>query len=540
MPPFDSQYFTHQSFVTLHEKMVDYKSNTEFCIIGDLNARFGTHVRNIPLRSSIPEINACTYPYIPDDITSPNDNAYLLSALCTDNDLIVVNNVKTATLHFPSNKTYKKRNQWISELDTAIVSYRMLSCLSNFNVHQTDWLPSDHAPISIDLKVSEVNMDCVLERANNLGGHGSMLGQAAHGRMVNRPVRYEHIDRDKFANAIDNITLPDFSNNDVNLLVYDISNSLYDCVNSCSNANSTHSGSVGDNSNNTRWERLLNDRDDARVWKALDWKGQFCDNDKNNIMPSDTEFKGFFDNYLSKYCSNSQVGLVDNTGCPNVPILDDPVVPDEVINQIGRMKSVKSCGADGIPPGIFKLLTLQWIMLITSLFNLILISATYPVSWSRAKLFMLFKRGNRKDPNNYRGISVINAIAKLFDMILCNRLELWFKPYREQAGAQKGRGCIEHIVTLRLLADYAKRKKAKLFITFVDFSKAYDLVPRHMLFSVLKRLGCGAVMLSTIIAMYSVTQSIVGTAVITTAIGVRQGSPTSCFLLPCTVSLRVL
>ena len=75
-----------------------------------------------------------------------------------------------------------------------------------------------------------------------------------------------------------------------------------------------------------------------------------------------------------------------------------------------------------------------------------------------------------------------------------------------------------------------KRKKRKLFITFVDFSKAYDLVPRHMLFSVLKRLGCGAVMLGAISSMYSITQSIIGTAIITTVIGVRQGSPTSCLL----------
>ena len=51
-----------------------------------------------------------------------------------------------------------------------------------------------------------------------------------------------------------------------------------------------------------------------------------------------------------------------------------------------------------------------------------------------------------------------------------------------------------------------------------------------MLYSVLKQLGCGAVMLSVIVAMYSVTQSMVGTAIITSVIGVRQGSPTSCFL----------
>ena len=73
-----------------------------------MNARFGTSVRNISLSSSIPEIQACTYPDIPDNLTSPNDNAYLLSTICVDNDLIVLNNIKTPTDHFPSCKTLKE------------------------------------------------------------------------------------------------------------------------------------------------------------------------------------------------------------------------------------------------------------------------------------------------------------------------------------------------------------------------------------------------------------------------------------------------
>ena len=84
-------------------------------------------------------------------------------------------------------------------------------------------------------------------------------------------------------------------------------------------------------------------------------------------------------------------------------------------------------------------------------------------------------------------------------MVLCNRLELWFKPYREQAGSQKG--------TLRLISDYAFRKKIKLYIIFVDFSQAYDKVSRMVLFSILKRLGCGAVMLLALISMYRTAQS---------------------------------
>ncbi len=48
--------------------------------------------------------------------------------------------------------------------------------------------------------------------------------------------------------------------------------------------------------------------------------------------------------------------------------------------------------------------------------------------------------------------------------------------------------------------------------------------------SILKRLGCGVIMLGAISAMYSVTESVIGSAVFAATIGVRQGSPTSCLL----------
>jgi len=53
-------------------------------------------------------------------------------------------------------------------------------------------------------------------------------------------------------------------------------------------------------------------------------------------------------------------------------------------------------------------------------------------------------------------------------------------------------------LTLRLLLDVAKRKKFTLYVMFVDFSQAYDRVPGTTLFSVMRRLGCGAVVLAAV------------------------------------------
>ena len=125
--------------------------------------------------------------------------------LCVDNKMLVVNNLQTPTNYFKSNKTYKKRNNWISELDTVVVSYNFIKCIKSFTVHQTAWLPSDHAPISIELQLPKVNLDIILSRASNLDGHGSLMGKVVQGRMANRPIGYGQIDLSKFANTIGNI-----------------------------------------------------------------------------------------------------------------------------------------------------------------------------------------------------------------------------------------------------------------------------------------------------------------------------------------------
>ena len=74
------------------------------------------------------------------------------------------------------------------------------------------------------------------------------------------------------------------------------------------------------------------------------------------------------------------------------------------------------------------------------------------------------------------------------------------------------------------------KKKTPLFVAFIDFSKAYDRVPRMYMLNLLKKLGCGIVMLTAIISMYWLTRFVLGSTVISAALGVKQGSPTSCFL----------
>ena len=518
VPPQDSPYYSEASFSNIQEKIKTEKSVKEYVIVGDINARLGKKLRELPENIDRDDLS---YPTIPDSIQTPNGNANIIFSICCEENLAVVNNAKIKNEHFKSKLTYKQGSNWTSELDLCLMSPNMLNRITKFNIIHDFSLPSDHAPLTFALQ-QNLCLDKLLEHATFLGDH-AVLYQRNKRNVCKNPIKYSHVDPTSFLDKLFQCDLP---NEDIELepIVMNLSKTLYECA---ADSRTSIQAPQADLTL-SRWERLLEGNSDKQVWAAINWHGELnVSNPLESAGPTDEQFKEFFDQALN---SDEPSSLDQISSDIYVPVLDDPITELEVKEQVSKLKSDKAAGTDGIPPGILKLLPPTWIVFITILLNKLFVSSIYPQSWAIAKLFTIFKKGDKHLPSNYRGITIINCLAKVFDMILCERLQLWFRPYREQAGSERGRGCLEHIATLRLISDYAVKKKIKLYIVFVDFSQAYDKVSRVVLFTILKRLGCGATMLMALIAMYKMTQSIIGTALITASIGVRQGSPTSCLL----------
>lgn len=522
VPPPDSPYFSLTLLSNIQEKIKSSPPSNGCVVMGDMNARFGSAVLELPGRLGCEQYS---YTDIPDRV-QPNDNANALLGVCIDEKLIIVNNLCTGEKTYSSNRTYRQGRVWVSELDSCIMSTEIVKYLCNFSVNQDLALPSDHAPVSIVINAPATNLHSLYTRASRLGDH-AVLYCKQMSNLIKNPLRFSNIDPERFVYTMSQHVQPVFEGN-IDAGVNDISRVLYECARVSKIRNRTTNTDVPVD----RWEGLLEENDEAQLWRAINWRGELNPSSSiQNVASSPTEYE-FKEHFERMY--NPSAVIVPNIdelqSDVYMPVLDDPILPQEVQDQVKRLKCGKACGPDGVPPGIFKLLPPAWILTITTLFNSVFTSATYPSSWVTAKLFTVFKRGSRALVSNYRGISVINSFAKLYDMVLCARLNRWFSPYREQAGCQAGRGCLEHIVTLRLLCDVARRKKFKLFITFVDFSQAYDRVPRDVMFRVLKRLGCGVTMLLALVALYKITHSVIGSAVISATVGVRQGSPTSCLL----------
>jgi hypothetical protein len=107
---------------------------------------------------------------------------------------------------------------------------------------------------------------------------------------------------------------------------------------------------------------------------------------------------------------------------------------------------------------------------------------------------VLFKKGSALDCNNYRGLSLISHLGKVLERLIQNRLmryvedDIRFLP-ESQNGFRSGRSTVDSIFCSRLISSYCRDKHLVCIKCFVDLTKAYDKVDRHVLWLILKRLG---------------------------------------------------
>ena len=96
---------------------------------------------------------------------------------------------------------------------------------------------------------------------------------------------------------------------------------------------------------------------------------------------------------------------------------------------------------------------------------------------------MLHKKGSQNDPETYRGIALINSCAKLFTLVLLERMTVHCEnnnilPER-QAGFRRLRSCTDNIFILNSIIQIHLR--LKVFVAFVDFKSAFDTINHNLL-----------------------------------------------------------
>ena len=117
------------------------------------------------------------------------------------------------------------------------------------------------------------------------------------------------------------------------------------------------------------------------------------------------------------------------------------------------------------------------------LFNFIFETGIIPDTWLEGKIRPIFKnKGDKMKPENFRPITILSCLSKLFTSILNNRLTKFLDTYdplnENQASFRKGYSTVDHIFTLNAIFELLKAYKKKLYCAFIDFSQAFDSVWR--------------------------------------------------------------
>ena len=102
--------------------------------------------------------------------------------------------------------------------------------------------------------------------------------------------------------------------------------------------------------------------------------------------------------------------------------LDRPISKEEVRQSVRNLKLGKAPGLDNVCDEYLKNTEASITPFFTLLFNKIYDSSCFPSDWCKSIIIPLFKRGHETDSDNYRGISLLSVVSKVFTAILHKQL----------------------------------------------------------------------------------------------------------------------
>ncbi|KAH1190561.1 Protein transport protein Sec24-like [Glycine max] len=216
----------------------------------------------------------------------------------------------------------------------------------------------------------------------------------------------------------------------------------------------------------------------------------------------------------------------------------------EVKEALKRMSNGKAVGPDNIPIEVWKTLGDRGLEWLTKLFNEIMRSKRMPEEWRRSTLVPIYKnKGDIQNCANYRGIKLMSHTMKLWERVIERRLRKETQVTENQFGFMPGRSTMEAIYLLRRVMEQYRMDQQDLHLIFIDLEKAYDRVPREILWKALEKKGVRVAYIRAIQDMYDRVSTSVRTQGgesddFPITIGLHQGSTLSPYLF--TLILDVL
>ena len=225
--------------------------------------------------------------------------------------------------------------------------------------------------------------------------------------------------------------------------------------------------------------RNLKSTDPGKYWNIINPRNKRA---KIGNISMDAAWSHFKD--LNKDDSDISDVVIENSAKNH--IINEPFTIEEIRKHVKSLKSNKSPGIDLILNEFIKNCPDNLIYVIVLLFNMVLESGIIPTDWTLGIIKVLYKnKGDINDVNNYRGITLLSCLGKLFTSVINARLYTYLTLENllgsEQAGFRAKHSTLDHIFALQVLSNFYINNSKQLFCAFVDYSKAFDFVNRACL-----------------------------------------------------------
>lgn len=210
--------------------------------------------------------------------------------------------------------------------------------------------------------------------------------------------------------------------------------------------------------------------------------------------------------YYSELFEEDREGLTGNDGTTTCVITQeqiDDITPEEVRKTIRTFKNGKAPGPGGICMELLKNAPEQLYEKLSELFNLCLNGYPLPEDWKTGYITSLHKKGSKDECANYRAITVLSSIGRVYAKILKPRIEEKIKEDEDQAGFRAGRSCADNTFTLRQLVDKRLACGLQTHLVFIDICKAYDGVPQVKMWKVMQNENIPTTYINAVRALYT-------------------------------------
>ena len=216
-----------------------------------------------------------------------------------------------------------------------------------------------------------------------------------------------------------------------------------------------------------------------------------------------------------------------------------------------KLAKHKSSGRDGLPAEAFQCLKPNLISnLLAKLFNQINHENKLPSYMQETNTTLIYKKNDKTDINNYRGITIENTIQNIFSQVIYIRLKRIIRKVvpQNQAGFIPHRHMSNQINSLRHMMTRARCMHKPLNVLFIDFVKAFDRIDYNFIAMIMEKVKIPTNIINSAKMICSQLQTCIMTnktisEPISPASGIRQGDPMSGFLfaistLPLILSLN--